>query len=89
VEKLPQVASTTPKPRKKAQPNLDFFDALREVFKDKVVTKIEWNDPDYYVLMRNGHLTLHKPDGKFYDLIVTDGDMAGTDWVILDVIDVV
>jgi len=83
VEKLPQVASTTPKRTKKQPNSYDFFDALREVFNGKVITKLEWNDPNYFVLMRNGHLTLRKPDEKFYDLIVTDGDMAGTDWVIL------
>lgn len=90
MDSLPQVSTKSPTKTKKSKPNqMDFFDALREVNQGKAITKLEWDNPEYFVLMRNGHLTLHKPDKKFYDLIVTDGDMTGEDWIILDLVGIV
>lgn len=62
----------------------DFPDAVRQILLGKKITKLEWDNPEYYILLQDGHLRIHKPDGKFYDLIVSDGDMAGTDWVVVE-----
>ena len=73
----------SPKPPVKAKTTLDFMEALTEVLKGKSITKLEWDDKQYYGILVNERLTLHKPDGKNYDWIVSEGDMRGDDWIIL------
>jgi hypothetical protein len=68
---------------KKENIEIDFPNAIREVLLGKKITKLEWNDPEFYILLQDGYLRIHKPDNKFYDLIVSDGDMNGTDWVVI------
>lgn len=67
-----------PSPR----PTLDFFTALREVFNGVEVTKLEWNNPDIYLCLRDSKLVIHQSDG-FHPFIVRDADMVGTDWTII------
>jgi hypothetical protein len=62
---------------------IDFFDAMRMVSKGIRVTKLEWGDPEIYVMLHDSHLSLHKADGRFFDLIVSAGDMLGTDWIVI------
>lgn len=62
---------------------MDFFTALREIISGKKVTKLDWNHLEYYGLVQDGSLRLHKPDGQFYDWILTLGDMSGTDYIII------
>ena len=62
---------------------IDFYEALIRIHNGKRVTRLEWQDPEYYCLMHDYRLCLHKPDGKIYSWIINDGDMAGEDWVIL------
>ena len=47
------------------------------------VHKLEWEDKNYYAVLNNGTLHLHKPDGKFYNWIISEGDMSGEDYIIL------
>lgn len=63
---------------------MEFCEALRYVITGNKITKLEWENEEYYGLMSNGQLTLHKPDGKLYQWIVSDGDIAGEDWVVLE-----
>lgn len=63
---------------------LNFYDALREVMDGKKITKEEWNNPEYYGVLDNTFLKLHKPDGKLYSWILNDGDINGTDYVIIN-----
>lgn len=72
--------SPTPDP---APATTDFFDALKAVNSGARITKLEWGNENFYGLLRSGHLTLHKTDGRFYDWIISDGDLQGIDWVIL------
>lgn len=64
----------------------DFFEALKAVtFDGKKMTRLEWNDNRLYGVLLNGQLVLHKPDAEyeFYPWAISDGDLFGTDWVIL------
>ena len=65
------------------RPPLDFPDALRAVIAGHKITKAEWGDADYYGILRDGLLMLHKPDG-FHTWIISEGDLAGMDWQALD-----
>ena len=61
---------------------LNFFDALKEVSCGKRITKREWNDQEIYLTMADGRLKISK-QGKLHDLIISDGDMTGEDWVVI------
>jgi len=75
----PSSVSIRPKP-----PTMDFPNAIREVMRGARITSLEWGDTDTYVHLSDGRLKIHKSeDGKNYDLIVSDGDLFGTDWQIL------
>ena len=62
---------------------LDFYDALKEVMNGKKIFREEWEDKKYYGLLQDGKLCIHKPDEKIYTWTISDGDMAGTDWIVL------
>lgn len=61
----------------------DFFSALKSVNDGRRITKLEWTNEDVYGLLRNGILQLHKADGVFYAWTISDGDMAGQDWYVI------
>ncbi|MDD5013714.1 MAG: hypothetical protein PHW73_01255 [Atribacterota bacterium] len=63
--------------------NLSFYDAIKEVMAGRKISKREWNNTDYFGILRDSKLMLHKPDGKFYDWIINDGDINGEDWFII------
>lgn len=63
---------------------MDIYDALRAIYDGQQITKLEWADQECYGVLRDSKVMLHKPDGLFYDWIISEGDLAGTDWVILE-----
>lgn len=67
----------------KAKIEMDFYQALRHVYEGGKVTKLEWGSTEEYLLLRNNQLQLRKKDGTFHPLIVSDGDMAGKDYVVI------
>lgn len=73
----------SPLPPKPKTNDLDFHQALKEIMAGKSITKKEWNDKNVHGLMKDGRLTLHKADGKYYDWLVTDGDLYGDDFYVL------
>ena len=64
---------------------LPFVEAIELMFDDPGTRlhRLEWGDVEYYGIVIDGLLKLHKPDGKFYDWIISDGDYAGRDYIIL------
>ncbi len=74
--------SPSPPPNKPAK-QLKFSQALTEILAGKSVTKLEWGDTDYYGVLADGRLRLHKPDGELYDWILSEADLTGTDFVVL------
>jgi len=62
---------------------LNFGQAMEIVLLDKKIHKLEWKDRSYYGFLENGILKLHKPDGKTAQWIISDGDLGGTDYVVL------
>ncbi len=80
------VVGISPKPREPKSDNskqMDFPEAIRQIIDGNKVTKLEWDDNKYYGVLKDGFLMLHKPDDEFYKWLVSDGDLEGTDWVIL------
>ena len=60
---------------------LNLFDALKLVNQGKKITKLEWNNSNTYCWLDNT-LKIHIKD-KDLDWVLSDGDMAGDDWVVL------
>ena len=81
-EKKIQDASASPVVKPKVV-KIDFSEAMRVVAQGKKVTKLEWKDDHVYLFLKNGRLKIHKADNSEPDLIVTDGDMLGTDFVVI------
>ena len=63
---------------------MDFPEAMQAVIQGRTVTKLEWDDMRYYGELRDGFLMLHKPDSKFYQWVISEGDLTGTDYILLD-----
>lgn len=62
---------------------LTFYDAMERVLDGRMVSKLEWNDTQFYGVLEKDILMLHKPDGKLYNWIIIRGDIAGNDWFVL------
>ena len=65
---------------------IDFYKAIRQVMEGKKLQRKSWvvgNLKEFYVILRNDKLMLHKEDGKFYDWIMARDDVDGVDWVIV------
>lgn len=74
--------SPLPKKEKKAEVQMTFSQALHAVLAHKKVTRLDWNNPQEYLLMQDNFLRIHK-EGLIHNLIVSEGDMLGIDWVIV------
>lgn len=63
---------------------MDFAQALQAITKGKKITKLEWQDARIYGHMIDAKLYLHQLDGINYVWQVSEGDIIGTDYVIVD-----
>ena len=59
----------------------DFPTAIEMIADGLKVTKVEWGDQEIYGLLKDGVLQLRKKDGKFYQWILSEGDLAGQDYI--------
>jgi hypothetical protein len=73
---------------------MDFGTAISEVIKGKRVTRLEWADPNIYLLMfmwgqinpevpAGKYLSIHNANGSVHPLYMSDGDLLGDDWVVV------
>ena len=62
--------------------SLSFPEVMNEVVDGKKVTRIEWNNPEEYGLLKDGWLTIHTK-GKDCIWKVGDGDLVSSDWVVI------
>ena len=59
-----------------------FPDAMAAVIEGKKVQRQSWGNTDCIFLV-GGRLSLRKSDGSLHQLLVSDGDMYGEDWVVV------
>lgn len=78
------MTQTSPVPKKQEQSTLTFPQAIAAVIDGHRVTKTEWGDANIYVSMLDGYLRIHRDDGIHYKLSVSEGDMVGADWYVLE-----
>ena len=62
---------------------IDFYEAIKAIVEGKKVTKLEWGNREIYGVLDNAVLKLHKVDGKLYSWLLNDGDINGTDYVVI------
>jgi hypothetical protein len=80
-----EITSSSPVlPKKSNEPvTMDFPSAMRALINGALVTRLEWKNDDY-CLLQNGWLRIFtSSDEKFHDWLVSEGDMAVSDWVII------
>jgi hypothetical protein len=67
----------------KSLSSMDFYEALEQVILGEKIHKLEWGKLEFYGMLKDDLLLLHKPDGKFYQWTISKADIEGQDYVIL------
>lgn len=62
---------------------MDFPEAIRKVTAGQRVSRLAWMDLGTYILLRDGFLSIKNAQG-FHRLLVSDGDLLATDWIVVD-----
>ena len=69
---------------KKPEPEtMNFPTAIGRIIAGNKIHKLEWQDKEYYGLLKEGFLVLHKPDGQFYRWNISEGDLLGEDYIAI------
>ena len=80
----PKTPPASPLPQTKtAARQYTFYEALKSLAEGKKIHKLEWGDKEFYGVLKDNFVMLHKDDGKFYSWIISEADMTGKDWVII------
>lgn len=82
MEDQPTSSPVIKKPQQ-GQVLLSFSEIVSPLLEGKKITKLEWNNDNIYGCLVNSELMLHKDDNIFYKWILNDGDLKGTDFVVL------
>ena len=61
---------------------MTFPKAIEEIIAGNKLTRLEWKNSNIYICL-DGDLMLVKEDGTKHSLIVSSGDILGTDWVVV------
>lgn len=75
-------------------PGMDFPTAIQQVMKGHRVTRLEWENPEIWLMMfywgaispkqpAGKYLSIHHADGAVNPLVIGDGDLLGDDWVVV------
>lgn len=75
--------SPLPKKQEQVRSTMNFPEAMKMIILGKTITKEEWGDKQFYGILEDARLKLHKPDGKSYDWIISEGDLVGTDFIVI------
>jgi len=75
--------SQSPRPNNMPM-GMDFPTIMKAVVAGQSITKLEWMNKDIYGVLKDGFSMLHKEDGKFYQWVISDGDLQGKDWVVCE-----
>ena len=72
----------SPTPKKVVE--MDFPTAIQKVIEGEKITKLEWHNKFIYGELRDDFLMLKKEDNKFHPWLLSEADMRGEDWVIIE-----
>lgn len=76
------------------KPGMDFPTAMKQVIKGQRVTRLEWENPDIWLMMfywgqinpkvpAGKYLSIHHADGAVSPLYIGDGDLLADDWIVV------
>ena len=65
------------------EPNMDFPAAIRKLTEGAKIARIDWQNTDYGFLSTDGWLSIYRNGEIFAHWKVNDGDLKGTDWMIV------
>lgn len=68
----------------KVNPEMNFPAAMRTIIMGSKVTKLEWDNENVYGVLRGGFLMLHKEDDKDYQWTISEGDILGEDFIVVN-----
>lgn len=71
-----------PTPVRNEPTAMDFYEALKQIMAGKKLTRADWHNEDC-IFMHAGAMHIRKTDGSLHTLIVSDGDIAATDWALV------
>ena len=72
-------------PRPTVIATMTFPEAMQAIIEGQIITKMEWGDPEIRCHLMNGLLCIfrHDTDNQWHPWSISDGDMAGTDWIVV------
>jgi hypothetical protein len=78
--------NTSPVGIKKEKPvvMMDFPSAMKEVIQGRKVRRIEWESEEVFVFLHDKYLSIQYPGKSPSPLLVSDGDLMGEDWIVLE-----
>lgn len=65
------------------QTELNFIDAFKEIIIGKMVTRLEWNNPNIFCCIKDEKVMIHR-DSLYKEWIISTGDIEGEDWVLIN-----
>lgn len=69
--------------RKSESEPMTWGQACAAVIIGRRVTREGWAEPETVVFLHAGTLHLRKADGSLHTLIVSEGDLTATDWLVV------
>lgn len=72
---------STPEPATVAFSLVDVLPAV--LLSAAIVKRLCW-DQGEYVMMFEGRLRIYLPDRRFHDWIITETDVTGDDWIVIN-----
>jgi len=81
--KIKSKVTTSPVMKASKPITMNFSDAIGEIVNGNKITRVEWNDPEEYFLLKDEYLSVHHKNGQVSRLLVREADLVATDWVIL------
>jgi len=66
-----------------SQKTYSFGDAMSQVLLGKKIHKLEWESKEYYGVLDEAMLKIHKKDDKLYPWTISEGDLLGKDYIVL------
>ena len=77
---------TVQKGESKPEGVMDFGKAMQMIVKGKKVKKLEWSKKNWFAFLykEDGTVALSDSDGEVHSWIISEGDIIGKDYVVID-----
>ena len=80
---MDEIISQSPTPQETVT-IMDFPQAILQIIKGKKITKLEWNNPQIYCILKDTFLMIHTIDNQFHTWTINEGDLIGNDYITIE-----